>query len=123
MQEQAHKLIHDTTKRLILPISGDALEAANLQFEKETITVDDVPLRQHPYFKFLFVRKFGKKLTVFNARTWKWSTTVPLPIVFAFLDTKDEWKVIDYEHVYNVKKNEMNGIFYKGDAIEKYADW
>lgn len=123
MQEQAHRLIHDTTKQLILPKSTDIeqpLIASNLQYENNEVQINGITLRQHPYFKFLFVRKFGKKYTVFNARTWKWSTTIPISIVFAFIESKDEWKVIDFEHVYNVEKNELNGTFYKGDAIENY---
>ena len=143
MQEQARALIsrkrsvHGADELFILPISttidkprlgsvadgperSELMTASNLQYEKPEVEIDGIKLKQHPYFRFLFVRKFRDKLTVFNAKTWKWKTSIPLEIVFAFMDTKTEWKLIDREHVYNVKTNELNGKKYRGDEFANY---
>lgn len=129
MQEKARailsgkRLIHGAEERYILPLNStldEPLVYSNLQYEKPEIEVDDVKLKQHPYFRFLFVRKFNDKRSVFNAKTWKWKTSIPLDVVFAFMETKDDWKVIDREHVYNVKTNELNGKKYRGDDYSNY---
>ena len=128
MQEKARSilktgLVHGADPRFILPISttiDDPMVQTNFQYEDSSVEIDGVKLKQHPYFRFLFVRKFRDKISVFNAKTWKWSTSIPLEIVFAFMETKDDWYIIDRLHVYNVKTNELNGRKYKGDSFDNY---